>query len=44
VTDAGVKELTALKNLTELDLRCTEVTDAGVQELQYALPKCKIIQ
>lgn len=47
VTDAGVKELAALKNLTTLKLfRATVtdtsvkvlVTDAGVKELQKALP------
>ena len=33
VTDAGVKELAALKNLTNLNLSFTKVTDAGVKEL-----------
>lgn len=34
VTDAGVKELAALKGLTTLDLTyCRQVTDAGVKEL-----------
>jgi hypothetical protein len=32
----------ALKHLTKLDLRNTPVTDAGLGELQKALPKCKI--
>ena len=42
VTDAGLKELATLKNLTTLDLGFTKVTDAGVKELQDALPKCRI--
>jgi len=33
VTDAGVKELAALENLTALDLSQTMITDAGVKEL-----------
>ncbi|HEY1190889.1 MAG TPA: hypothetical protein VGE74_24875, partial [Gemmata sp.] len=33
VTNAGLKELAALKNLTALDLRNTWVTDAGLKEL-----------
>ena len=33
VTDTGLKELAALKNLTALDLSDTRVTDAGVKEL-----------
>jgi hypothetical protein len=43
VTDAGLKDLTALKELRSLNLFETKVTDAGVKELQKALPKCKII-
>ena len=42
LTDAGVKELFPLKNLTTLFLSSKGVTDAGVGELQKALPKCKI--
>ena len=33
VTDAGLKELSVLKNLTRLDLDETGVTDAGLREL-----------
>jgi|GEM_PF-2505728 len=33
VTDAGLKELAPLKNLTTLDLGGTNVTDAGLKEL-----------
>ena len=42
VTDAGLKELKDLKQLTWLYLGGSKVTDAGVKELQAALPKCKI--
>jgi hypothetical protein len=42
VTDAGLKELKELKQLTTLDLEGTQVTDAGLKELKEALPKCKI--
>ncbi len=42
VTDKGLKALSSLKNLTDLDLSLTDVTEAGVEELQKALPKCKI--
>ena len=33
VTDGGLKELAALKNLTALRLDRTQVTDAGLKEL-----------
>ena len=43
ITDAGLKELAKLQQLTSLDLRyCKQITDAGVAELKKALPKCKI--
>jgi Leucine-rich repeat (LRR) protein len=42
VTDAGLKELTELKNLQKLFLSDTQVTDAGVAELKKALPDCKV--
>jgi hypothetical protein len=41
-TDAGLKHLMGLSNLRSLDLTNTKVTDAGVEELQKALPNCKI--
>jgi hypothetical protein len=33
LTDVGLKELTALKQLTHLDLSGTKLTDAGLKEL-----------
>jgi hypothetical protein len=33
---------TTVKTLTSLFLNGTKVTDAGVKELQKALPKCRI--
>jgi hypothetical protein len=45
VTDMGLKELNELKQLKELILvGCMNVTDAGVKELQKALPECKILR
>ena len=42
VTDAGLKELKDLKQLTSLNLYATKVTADGVADLQKALPGCKI--
>jgi internalin A len=42
VTDAGLKELKALKALSNLDLTGTKVTDAGITDIQKALPRCKV--
>ncbi|MDW7996019.1 MAG: hypothetical protein RMI91_15335 [Gemmatales bacterium] len=33
ITDAGLKELATLKNLTVLDLTNTQISDAGLKEL-----------
>src|SRR5262249_11425215 len=45
MTDTGLKELAGLKSLQTLTLdQTTQVTDAGVRELQKALPNCKIIK
>ena len=38
----GLKELRDLKSLKTLDLSGTKVTDAGLKELQAALPGLKI--
>jgi len=36
--------LKGLSNLKALDLSATRVTDEGVNQLQEALPKCKIVR
>jgi len=38
----GLEKLDGLKNLTQLLLNGTQVTDAGVTRLQTALPGCLI--
>ena len=43
LTDAGIQKLAGLKNLTNLNLERTNVTDAGVARLQKALRKCNIL-
>ena len=43
VTDAGLKELTGLKQLRKLDLISTKVTGKGKADLKKALPKLVII-
>jgi hypothetical protein len=42
VTDAGLAHLKGLTNLGEVGLEGTQVTDAGVRDLQQALPSLKI--
>jgi hypothetical protein len=42
VTDAGVKELTALKQLKILGLCESKVTEAGAKNLRTSLPECRI--
>lgn len=42
MSDAGLKSLIKLDALRELKLKYTKVTDAGIVELQKALPDCKI--
>jgi internalin A len=44
VTDTGLTELTAFKELQRLELGGTKVTEAGMKELRKALPKCTIIR
>ena len=38
-----LEHLKGLTSLEELSLYNTQVTDAGVQDLQKALPNCKIV-
>ena len=42
LTDTGLVHLKGLTNLQSLSLISTKVTDAGVKDLQAALPNCKI--
>ncbi len=42
LTDVGLEELVVLKQLKKLGLHSAYVTDAGVAELQDALPMCRI--
>ncbi|MGD0900670.1 MAG: hypothetical protein ABR915_22790 [Thermoguttaceae bacterium] len=42
VTDAGLVHLAGLSRLDSLNLYCTHVTEKGVENLQRALPSCKI--
>ena len=44
VTDAGLEHLAGLKNLAQLTLGGTAVTDKGVATLKAALPRCNIIR
>ncbi|MFN0021557.1 MAG: leucine-rich repeat domain-containing protein [Pirellulaceae bacterium] len=43
-TDAHLEDLDRLKNVEVIDLRRTKVTDAGIESLRRALPKCKIVR
>jgi serine/threonine protein kinase/Leucine-rich repeat (LRR) protein len=42
-SDASLKHLAGLSNLTQLDLTGTQVTADGVDALQKALPKCRLL-
>lgn len=42
MTDSGLVHLKGLTNLGKLDLNNTQVTDAGLMQLQTAFPKCFI--
>jgi hypothetical protein len=42
VTDAGLEHLAGLKNLAQLNLKGTAVTDQGIAKLKAALPNCNI--
>ena len=42
ITDAGLVHLKGMTGLSMLLLQGTKVTDAGVADLQKALPDCKI--
>lgn len=42
VTDAGLRSLQDLKSLTSIQVKGTQVTQNGIDELSRALPKCRI--
>jgi hypothetical protein len=43
ITDAGLKELSAMKSLKRIILgECDRLTDAGIAEFQRSLPHCEI--
>jgi hypothetical protein len=42
ITDAGLVNLKGLAGLQELYVSSTKITDAGVADLQKALPNCEI--
>jgi hypothetical protein len=42
ISDAGLEHIKELTTLTELHLKDTRVTAAGVAALQLALPNCKV--
>ncbi|MGI8978295.1 MAG: leucine-rich repeat domain-containing protein [Pirellulaceae bacterium] len=44
ISDGHLLALEELKHVEAIDLRRTQVTDAGVNKLQRALPKCKIVR
>jgi len=44
VTDASLQHLARFGQLQELILWETNVSDAGVKQLQQALPNCKVIR
>ena len=41
MTNAGLKEIAALKNLTRLELNRTKVTDAGLKEILRRLARMR---
>ncbi len=42
VTDRGLEYLKGLTSLREVELRFTQVTDVGANDLKKALPNCRI--
>ncbi len=42
LSDAGIRHLEGLTNLTALDLRKTKASAAGIDRLRQALPTCRI--
>ena len=44
LTDEGLVHVAALKNVVLLNLRDTQITNAGVAELKKAMPNCTILR
>ena len=44
ITDEGLVHLKALTRLQDLSFGRNKITDAGVADLQKALPNCKIVK
>lgn len=42
ITDAGLKELAALNNLSAVHVFGTKVTNEGIADLKKTLPKCQV--
>jgi len=42
ITDAGLRHLAGIKNLREIHIGETAVTDAGVAALKQALPELRV--
>ena len=42
LTDKSIEYLSTLRNLTTLDIRDTQITEAGAERLREALPRCKV--
>jgi hypothetical protein len=43
ITDAGLKELEKLRNLTELGIQHTQVTGKGIESFEKAVPNCRVV-
>ncbi|HEX5442302.1 MAG TPA: leucine-rich repeat domain-containing protein [Pirellulales bacterium] len=44
VSDVAVPAIATMKHLQKLDLRRSEVTEAGAERLRRALPNCKVMR
>ena len=44
ISDKGIPDLANLKSLEQLEIYDTMITDEGVEQLQAALPQCRIVR
>ena len=44
LTDAAIPMIIQLASLTELEISFTQISEAGIKQIQAALPKCKITE